>query len=83
MLIKSVTGASTKNAIKGKVDAGLVDRLVEQNNGAAILAINAALDIVRNAMRTSMFKKMMETREGQKEVYKTLSELFNWSEDTL
>jgi hypothetical protein len=81
MVIRSATGASTKNNIKGKVDAGLVNRLVEQNNGAAILAINATLDIVRNAMKTSIFKTMMKTRDGQKEVYKTLAELLNWSEE--
>lgn len=81
MVIKSATGASTKNNIKGKVDAGLIERLVEQNNGAAILAINATLDIVKNAMKTSIFKKMMETRDGQKEAYKTLSELLDWSEE--
>ena len=81
MVVKSATGASTKNNIQGKVDAGLIERLVEQNNGAAVLAINATLDIIKNAMKTSVFKNMMNTRDGKKEAYKTLSELLDWSED--
>lgn len=80
MVIKSATGASTKNNIQGKADDGLIERLVTQGNGAAILAINTTLDIVKNAMKTSVFKLMMETRDGQKEAYKTLSELLDWSE---
>lgn len=80
-LVKGATGHSTKNNILGKVDSGLIQRCVDQGNGAAILAINSHLDIIRKTMKSGLLNEWMRDREGLKKVYAYFKDMFDWDEN--
>ena len=80
MVVKTATGVPTVAAVQGKVGEGMIERIVEQGNGAALNAINATLDLISNYTRTKVCKEQMTTREGKKQVYATLSQMLDWNE---
>lgn len=81
MVVASATGVAKVSNVKGKVDEGYIQKLASQGHGAAILAVNATLELIGNSLRTTMFKEQMKTREGKKIVYSTLKEILNWSDE--
>lgn len=80
LVVKKATGVSTAKNVQGKVDSDYISKLVAQNDGGAILAVQATLKLISNAMRTKAFKTMMSTRKGKKEAYGALTELLDWEE---
>lgn len=77
LAVKSATGAPRVQNISGeKSDSTLVERLIHQRHGDAIAAIDITLTMLERFIKMPSMRRLMQTREGQKEVYENMKALF-------
>ncbi len=76
-VVKLALGVSNTTHVKGKVDAHLVEKLVAQNAGAALLALDAQMTNFNKALDHPLVIPLMETREGKKQAYAALKQLYD------
>lgn len=81
MVLESSLGVSAKSSIKGKTNNAVIQRLVEQNHGDAILALNATLSLVKRTVQTGIFNELAKDRDGLKQIYKHVKSILEWEEE--
>ncbi|OUS73447.1 hypothetical protein B5G52_04160 [Pseudoalteromonas sp. A601] len=77
LVMKTSLGVSATQAVKGKADKLLVERLIEQKNFSAVLALDSTLTIIKNLLSIPLMKKLLANADKKKELYITFKTMLS------
>jgi|GEM_PF-5174329 len=72
LVMKTCLGVSATKSVKGKSDNLLVERLIEQHNFSAVLALDSALTLIKNLLSIPLMKTLLKNGDKKKELYNNL-----------
>lgn len=78
LVVNKALGVSKASNVKGKTDHTLVQKLVEQNHGDAILALFATIDLAEKFLAIPTYQDLLKSHDGKKLAYKQLVEFLTF-----